>query len=209
MKHKLVYLVTVLSFFSILTGCITTQIGNITGSASLNAPNFTYNKQNIFGEATTTYVLSIGSESRQSLIMEAKKNMLKRNPLQKNQALANVSVSYRTTHFIGFLMTTVNCTVSADVVEFGPAQTDFSLSDSQKTTATLALEAKTDTKKANVHDNRSIMAGDSVHIINYFSHPVEGKVLDVRKDNMTVEYTNPRGKVKKAKVLEFQVKRID
>lgn len=207
MKHKLVYLVTALAFCSILTGCIATHVGNMTGSASLNAPNFSYKKQNILGVATATYILGIGGESRQSLIMEAKKNMLKGNSLQKNQALANVSVSYKTTHFIGFLITTVNCMVSADVVEFGPAQTDFSLSDSQKTTS--ALEAKTDTKKAKVHNNRPIMAGDSVHIIHYFSHPVEGKVLDVRKGNITVEYTNSRGKVKKAKVLEFQVKRIE
>jgi cation transport ATPase len=215
MKQKLLYLVVVLSVFSILTGCIATHVGNMSGSASLNSPNFMYKKQNIFGEATATYVLGIGGEAKQSLLLDAKTRMMKENPLLKNQALANVAVSYKTTYFIGFLVIVVKCNVSADIVEFGPVQTDFSQSQllnskpeiSKDNSSTVGIT--TDNKPVEIINIPPIKIGDKVKIINYFSNPVDGKVLDIQNGDYTVEYTNANKKIKRVKVLGFQVQKID
>jgi hypothetical protein len=137
----------------------------MSGSASLDAPNFMYKKQNVFGEAQATYVLGIGGVARQSLIVEAKKNMLKANPLLKNQALANVSVSYKSTGFLGIIVVTVKCNVSADIVEFGSMQTDFSQSDTQSSSVIVSkdnnskIETKSDNKNVAIEiksDNKNV-----------------------------------------------------
>ena len=209
MKQKLFFFAVVLSISSILTGCIATHVGNMSGSASLSSPNFLYKKQNIFGESTATYVLGIGGEARQSLILEAKKHMLKENPLLKNQALANVTVSYKTTNFLGFLVVVVKCNVSADIVEFGPVQTEFS--QTQSLNSATVINSSTDdaiTENKRIK-NEPIKIGDKVKIINYFSKPVDGKVLEIENGNFTVEYTNSNYKTKQVKVLEFQVEKAE
>lgn len=211
MKQSIFYLVGVASLCFLLTGCLTTQLGFMSDSASLNAPNFKYKKQNIFGESTATYVLGLGGAGRQSLILEAKRNMLKGNPLDANQALANISVSYKTSHFLGFLATDVKCMVSADVVEFGPVQTDFSQSPAQSRATHGSKDLSSGTEKGKVENtiNRIPRVGDDVYIINYFNEPVEGKLIGVENGNYTVEYTNRYNKVKKVKVLGFQVQTIE
>lgn len=200
--------------FSILTGCVASHVGSMSGSASLDAPNFMYKKQNVFGEAQATYVLGIGGVAKQSLIVEAKKNMLTANPLLKNQALANVSVSYKSTGFLGFLVTTVKCNVSADIVEFGPIQTDFSQSQSQNLSLGLPkdnsskADIKTENKNTEINSTLPIKVGDKVKIINYFNNPVDGKVIEIQNGDYIVEYTKSNNKTKQVKVLGFQVERI-
>ena len=210
MKHRNFHLVLVVSLCFLLTGCLATHMGTMSGSASLSSPNFMYKKQNIFGESTATYILGIGGEGRQSLIIEAKKNMLKENPMLQNQALANVTVSYKTTHFIGFLVMNVKCMVSADVVEFGPVQTDFSQSQAQSGEGGVSKDSFSgiENRKVEKITNQTPKVGDEVYIINYFNEPVKGKIMAVQNGNYTVEYTNRNNKVKKAKVLGFQVQKI-
>lgn len=214
MKHILLKFSLIFLIFSILTGCIASHVGIMSGSASLDAPNFTYKKQNVFGEAQATYVLGIGGVARQSLIIEAKKNMLKANPLLSNQALANVSVSYKSTGFLGFIVRTVKCDVSADIVDFSPIQTDFSQSQFQNLTSVLSkdnsstVDIKTENKNTEINTEASIKVGDKVKIINYFSNPVDGKVIGIQKGNYIVEYKKSNNKTKQVKVLGFQVQRI-
>ena len=215
MKHNLLNFFLIISIFSFLTGCIATHVGNMSGSASLDSPNFIYKNQNVFGEAKATYVLGIGGEARQSLIREAKINMLKENPLLKNQALANVSVSYKTTGFLGFLVTVVKCDVSADIVEFGPIQTDSSKSQPQNVKSELTKvnsstsAIKTENKKAEINTNTPIKVGDEVKIINYFRKPVDGKVIEIKNGEYIIEYKKSNNKSMQVKVLEFQVQRIN
>ncbi len=125
MKTKITLFVTSLLLFTFLSGCIATHNGYLTDSASLNSPNFVYKKVNAVGEAKATYVLGIGGVARKSLVLEAKKQMLALNPLQKNQALANVTASFKTTYFFAFIVVTTKCTVSADIVEFVSDQTNI------------------------------------------------------------------------------------
>ena len=214
MKLNLLKFSFVFSILFFLAGCISSQFGAMSGSASLGAPNFIYKKQDIVGEALAVHFLGIGGETKQSLILEAKRNMLKENPLLSNQALANVTVSYKSTGFLGFLITTVKCTISADIVEFSPAQTDSSKSQDQS----LSTEArrhntnnstnKIENMNYEISVDESIKVGDKVKIIHYFSSPVIGKVIGIKKNEFVVEYTARNDKVKQVKVLEFQLEKI-
>jgi len=215
MKQKKIILSVLAAAAIFFSGCIATHIGMMSDSASLDSPNFVYIKQNVFGESQATYVLGIGGEARQALVLEAKKSMMKQNPLLRNQALANVSVSYKTTSFVGFLVTTVRCTVSADIVEFGPVQTDFSQSRTMiPTNPNSTGNSSDDNLKAgnsNVTISNSIpvKVGDKVKVVNYFNKPVDGVVKEIRNGDYTVEYLNSNNKTKKVKVLEFQLQKLD
>jgi hypothetical protein len=86
-------------------------------SASLNSANFSYAKQNIIGKSQATYVLGIGGLAKETLVNEAKQNMLTENPLKNNQTLANLTVNLKKSYYLG-VYSTVKCTVTADIVEF-------------------------------------------------------------------------------------------
>jgi hypothetical protein len=101
-----------------LSGCIAFHSGSMTGSASLNSANFSYVKQNISSDATAKYILGIGGLSKQTLVDNAKQQLIAANPLQSNQALANVTVNFKNSLYFGIIYRTLKCTVTADVVEF-------------------------------------------------------------------------------------------
>jgi hypothetical protein len=100
----------------LLTSCAASLGGNFVGSASLGQKNFSYVK-NLRGTAQATYILGIGGLSREALAKEAKEEMLAKTPLKDNQAIANVTVDYKNSSFIG-IYTTVKCVITADIVEF-------------------------------------------------------------------------------------------
>ncbi len=109
---------TVVLFFAMLiTSCAAVHYGYMDGSASLSSANFSYVKQNIKGEATATYILGIGGLAKKTLVDDAKQMMLTANPLKNNQSLANLTVNFKTSHYL-MLYATTTCTVTADVVEF-------------------------------------------------------------------------------------------
>lgn len=106
-----------LIFLSILlTSCAAGLSGNFSGSAALTQKNFSYVK-NVKGTSQATYILGIGGLSREALAKEAKESMLSKTPLKDNQALANVTVDYKNSSFIG-IVATVKCVITADIVEF-------------------------------------------------------------------------------------------
>ena len=107
----LTFMIGALSF----TNCAL-HSGHINGSASLSEANFKYAQTSISGEASTLKVFGIGGLARKAIVEEAKKNMLKNNPLKPNQALANVTVNWKTGFYL--VVQTNKCTVTADVVEF-------------------------------------------------------------------------------------------
>jgi hypothetical protein len=100
------------------SGCVAFHSGDMASSASLNSANFSYTKQSIKGESKATYILGIGGMAKESLVANAKQQMLASNPLGANQALANLTVSYKSSFYVGLLYRTLICTVTADVVEF-------------------------------------------------------------------------------------------
>lgn len=128
--NKLFYLV-ILALIVLFSGCALHQ-GIIQNSGSLSSGNFNYAKRDISGQAQATYVLGIGGHSKESLIANAKKEMLRSNPLQPNQALANITVSNKTSFY--FLVWTNRYTVTADVVEFNTSLPIVQESVNEKTT---------------------------------------------------------------------------
>lgn len=216
MKTNLTNLLILFLIYLSFTSCIATHSGFISGSASLNSANFFYQKKDVYGVAQATYVLGIGGMSRQSLVMEAKENMLKSNPLLKNQALANVTMSFKSSGFLAFIVTTIKCTVSADIVEFKSNLADspetvnqIKASDPEVNTQNPIIT--TDEVKSNVSTSALIKVGDEVKIINYFSTPVRGKVVEIRKgeyfDEYIVEYVKSNNKVKQVKLLLYQLEK--
>jgi len=214
MKNILIKFIAASLIFATFTGCIATHIGGMFGSAELGAPNFIYKKQNVFGVATATYILGIGGVARQSLVLEAKRNMLKENQLLANQALANVSVSYKTTGFLIFVVTIVECVVSADIVEFSSVESGILNLQSQNLASELSNNLdkanliKTENKAPEVDLSGPIKVGDKVNIVNYFRAPVEGKVLEIQNSEYIIEYATSNNKIKQVKVPAFQVERL-
>lgn len=117
MKYIYVFIGVLLVFLS-LTGCIAFHEGTMSNSGYLSSNNFRYVKTGISGMSQATYVLGIGGMRRYSLVAEAKQNMLIYYPLSDNQAIVNSTVSYKHSYFLGNLVVTVKCVVSADIVEF-------------------------------------------------------------------------------------------
>ena len=111
---KKLFLLLILSI--LLTGCGAVLGGSFSGSAALSQKNFSYIR-NVKGSSQATYILGIGGLSREGLAKEAKEEMLSKTPLKDNQAIANVTVDYKTSNFLG-IYATVKCVITADIVEF-------------------------------------------------------------------------------------------
>ena len=110
-----------LSFIVCLTvmfsSCAAGLTGYMNNSASLNANNYTYVKKDLQGMSQATYVLGIGGMNREAIVAEAKQKMLENYTLQDGQTLANTTVNFKYSNFLGIVSTT-KCYVTADIVEF-------------------------------------------------------------------------------------------
>ncbi|UTW66916.1 hypothetical protein KFE94_02025 [bacterium SCSIO 12643] len=100
--------------------------GMMTGNASIANNNFRV-AGIIDGQASTTHILGIGGLSKSALVLEAKKDMLTNYPLRKGQALANVTVDIKKTFVLFYEKTLI--TVSADVIDFNPMDTEEEFED--------------------------------------------------------------------------------
>lgn len=206
------------------TGCIATHVGTMSDSASLGSANFSYKKQNLTGESKAVYILGIGGEARKSLVWEAKQKLMAKNQLQSNQALANLSVSYKTGYYLGPLIMAVRCVVSADIVEFhNGIQVQATIQEAKPhpaapevqpvTTPLIRLEPAQPVSQPEEQEQKityiplNLSVSDNVFIVNYFSSPVEGKVIGFKDNKVVVEYKNKRNKIKTATLLEYQVQK--
>ena len=115
MKKYLLVSSVLLSF--LLTGCFATHSGYLNNSASLSQANFKYVKRSITGESIATTVLGIGGLGRENMVAEAKSDMLRGINLKPNQTIANSTVSWKNSFYLGLFITN-KCTVTADVIEF-------------------------------------------------------------------------------------------
>lgn len=101
-----------------MSSCMGVHSGTMASSANLSSANFSYVKQSARGSATATYILGIGGISRETLVEDAKLRLLANNPLKSNQALANLTVNFKVTSYVGYIYRTATCVVTADIVEF-------------------------------------------------------------------------------------------
>lgn len=101
----------------LLSGCFPHGYsGMMQSSACLSLGNFKYVKQGLRGESTSRINRNRILDTW-SLIGAAKQQMLEKNPLDSNQALANESVEF--IYYSGLKTSVYKCIVTADVVEFG------------------------------------------------------------------------------------------
>ena len=92
------FLVCILFFIFSFSSC-DHHYGNIQGSAALSKANFKYVEQNVSGIAEANYVFGIGGLEKQTLVQEAKRNLMEVYPIGENQALVNISVNWKTSFF--------------------------------------------------------------------------------------------------------------
>ena len=151
---------------TLLTSCMAIHSGYMTNSTALSQANFEYVSNNIQGSESVTYILGIGGMAKETLVDNAKKNMLQRNPLKANQALANLTLNIITTNQLGIIVT-VTCTVTADIVEFRTMNSNTNFSEN-RTESSMALS----NKKAKEHISTELTeldiasSSDSVETVN-------------------------------------------
>ena len=171
-------------FFStivlLMTSSCAFHSGMMTGNAAITNPNFQYVAL-AQGTATTTHVFGIGGIKKTALIFEAKKDLLKRYPLRKGQALANVTVDMKKTY--AFCVVKTRATVTADVVDFNMSQ-NKSIIDTQLVSNYLQ----------ELSENLDILTGDSVYFLNH-GHIDKGAVDRLNGNTFRIKYTGAKGAI--------------
>ncbi len=117
MKRLLLRISLILCATFLLSSCAAGLTGYMNNSAALSSNNYTYVKRDLQGVSQATYVLGIGGMNREAIVDEAKKNMLENFTLKDGQTLANTTVNFKFSNFLGIVATT-KCYVTADIVEF-------------------------------------------------------------------------------------------
>ena len=105
------------AIFLLFQSCVAVHSGSMSNSASLSSANFTYVKLGANGESSATYIFGIGGFNRQTLVADAKNNMLREFILKDNQSLSNITVNFKTSNYCGVYQKVV-CYVTADIVQF-------------------------------------------------------------------------------------------
>jgi len=118
MKKRILNFIAAILCITVLTNCAGIHNGITQNATSLAAANFSYTKMNVQGSADATYILGVGGLARATLVNDAKQNLLAANPLKSNQALANITIDFKTTILAGVIYRKITCTVAADIVTF-------------------------------------------------------------------------------------------
>lgn len=96
-----------------LTSCVTKRIGTISSSPA--SSNIRYEDM-AYGVSQANKFLGIGGASKDALILEAKRNLMKNRTLKANEQYANFTLDLKTTTWIICGQTKV--TLSADIISF-------------------------------------------------------------------------------------------
>ena len=116
MNKQYLTLALIIGATIIMNGC-GVHSGYMNNSAALSGANFSYSVMNAKGTSSAEYIFGFGGLDKTNLVNAAKQNLLATNPLEANQALANVTVNFK--HEFYFLIyTKVTCIVAGDIVTF-------------------------------------------------------------------------------------------
>lgn len=179
-------------------------------STSLSSNNFTYVKMNVQGTSTIKYFLSCGGYKKSTLVNDAKQSLLASNPLQKNQALANITVNWKKTYILSVFYTVVKCIVTADIVEFhSPENNENSVVNSQEPKTSIISSDQPKTKITQINKTEStIKIGDKVRYKDTFKQ-VDGVVCKINGNSYTIKYVNERGVEKEITTSSAWFKKIN
>lgn len=114
MKRLKLFTVIVFIVFT-MSSCMSSHYGMMSGSALLASNNFKMVKV-ASGSASSTKIFGIGKKEDNTLMLQAKKDMMQNYPLKDGQALANITIDTAHSSFLIFMTETI--TVTADIVEF-------------------------------------------------------------------------------------------
>jgi hypothetical protein len=106
-------LLFIFAFGFILTSCVSSHIGTI--SSSLNDKPVRYEDVAI-GVAQSDIYFGLGGTNQDALLLEAKRELIKNRPLNKNEDYKNFTIDFKTTYYPFYIQRKV--TLSADVISF-------------------------------------------------------------------------------------------
>jgi hypothetical protein len=158
---KFSFLISVILSFS---SCLTLHNGVFYNSAQLNTDNFRYVKMNAEGSSTATYFLAFGGGLEQTLMADAKKDLIRENPLKSNQTLVNTNVNYKITSYFG-IVSKLTCTINADIVEFGKFSSNSTDNNIEIPTVKDKININKEVQNANMKTELAVDSIPTGHII--------------------------------------------
>jgi hypothetical protein len=101
-----------------LSGCAA-HFGAIKSDVSLNQANFKVTGT-AAGSAQAKLVMGFGGLNKETLVADARRDLISKAKLSSDQVLANIAMDMKTTFYPGFLPIVViqKVTLTADIVEF-------------------------------------------------------------------------------------------
>ncbi len=137
----------ILSLPILFSSCVTTFQGNFFQSGfSINDSDFKIIRTEK-GTTKATYIFGIGGNLHDGLILEAKQDLYKKCKLEKNQQITNITTDVRNSNIFYPIIITQTVTISADIIEFYPRNSNGNVS--------ISLPPATNTAPASVTDKIS------------------------------------------------------
>jgi hypothetical protein len=96
-----------------LASCVSFHTGTLSSSSAGRPVRY---EDIAFGVSQTNKYFGLGGQNQDALVLEAKRELVKNRPLNKNEEYANYTIDFKTTYWPYYIQTKV--TMSADVVKF-------------------------------------------------------------------------------------------
>ncbi len=150
--------------------------GTLTGSL----PN-TRVKESAIGEAKASYLLGIGGNSQQALVLQAKNELYSNFPLQANESYSNFTLDFKTSFY--FIYWERKATITADIVvaedgkERGKKREPYWVDFNEHGDYQVTIKPE-EGKPSSLAQTTGVNIGDTV-IVQYANTYKEGVVLDV------------------------------
>lgn len=191
----------------ILSSCIALHNGYMNNSASLSSANFRYIKKDAKASETATYFLAIGG-FKESLVAKAKEKLIAENSLKDNQALANSTVNFKYSLYFG-IVTTVTCTISADIVEFYKDESYVKMTNPISiNTSQVVNESQKPNENTNNNNVISYEIGEKVKYFDKISkYYINAIITEIESNTITIEYSD-LFKKKTMKVNKSEIRKL-
>lgn len=163
--------------------------GLMTGNASLSDPEFSIVDFAI-GSSETVKVFGIGGLNADAVVLEAKRNLYENYPLEKGQALANVTVDFKREYYL--IVSKLKVIISAEIVDFNAPQGE----------EIKAFSSLHEIENSSNHDFFKI--GDEI-LFPFTGEFKKGKVTNISKKTITIRYYDVRNRLRTIKQPDTQI----
>ncbi|MEN0006719.1 MAG: DUF6567 family protein [Bacteroidota bacterium] len=162
--------------------------GLMTGNASLSNAEFSVIDFAI-GSAETIKVFGFGGLKSDALVLEAKRNLYENYPLDRGQALANVTVDFKREYYL--FWSKLKVIVSADIIDFNEVDQQNLKSPSK----VLGMEKNSEKEFFNIGDEILFLLSDDYE---------KGAITDINKKTLTIRYFDAKDRLRTVKQLKTQ-----